>query len=204
TAIAPTPGSGLASPASKISVAEYHRMIAAGKLREGDPFELLDGVLVRKMTRLPPHDVSVTLLGKRFIGMLPPGWTCRSQCAVTLSTSEPEPDGVIARGDDRDYATRHPGPQDLALIAEVSDSSLVHDRDVKGPIYARESIPVYWIVNLVDEQIEVYTNPTGPDPPRTTATGRIMGERSRCRWSLVSKSSERLRWRSCWRENAHS
>src|SRR5262249_29813543 len=131
------PGAGFVPPAAKISVPEYHRMIATGQLREGDPFELLDGVLVRKMTRLPPHDVSVNVLNKRFICMVPPGWTCRSQCAVTLSTSEPEPNGVVARGDDRDYATRHPGPQDIAMLAEVADSSLAQDRDVKGPIYAR-------------------------------------------------------------------
>lgn len=162
-AITARPGSGVPL-AAKISVAEYHRMIAAGVFHEGDPFELLDGVLVRKMTRLPPHDVSVTLFNKILIRTLPSGWTCRSQCAVTLSTSEPEPDGVVARGDDRDYATRHPGPQDIGMLAEVADSSLAQDRDVKGPIYARESIPVYWIINLVDELVEVYTNPTGPDP----------------------------------------
>src|SRR5438067_1320548 len=100
TSAIPRPGSALPTP--KISVAEYHRMIATGQLREADPFELLNGELVRKMTRLPPHDVAVTVLNKKFIRMLPPGWTCRSQCAVTLSTSEPEPDGAVARGDDRD------------------------------------------------------------------------------------------------------
>jgi Uma2 family endonuclease len=59
---------------------------------------------------------------------------------------------------------RHPGAQDLALVVEVADSSLAQDRNVKGPIYARAAIPVYWIVNVPDRRIEVFTDPTGPVP----------------------------------------
>src|SRR5207248_1191302 len=57
------------------------------------------------------------------------------------------------------YDTRHPGPSDFGILIEVADSSLLTDRRDKGRIYARESIPVYWIVNLVDRQVEVYTDP---------------------------------------------
>jgi Uma2 family endonuclease len=60
--------------------------------------------------------------------------------------------------------TRHPGAKDTGLIVEVADVSLARDRNEKARLYARAGIVVYWIVNLVDRQIEVYTNPTGPDP----------------------------------------
>jgi Uma2 family endonuclease len=66
------------------------------------------------------------------------------------------------RGRARDYATHHPGSGDLALVIEIADSSLSQDRNVKGPLYARAAVPVYWIVNIPDRRVEVYSDPTGP------------------------------------------
>jgi len=60
--------------------------------------------------------------------------------------------------------TRHPGPQDIALLVEVSNTTLPRDRTVKARVYARAGVAVYWIINLVDRQIEVYSEPTGPAP----------------------------------------
>jgi Uma2 family endonuclease len=93
---------------------------------------------------------------------LPIGWCLRVQSAVTLSDSEPEPDVAVVRGDVRSYVARHPTAVDVGLLIEVSDSTLPGDRADKGRIYARAGLPIYWIVNLVDRQIEVYENPTGP------------------------------------------
>jgi hypothetical protein len=58
---------------------------------------------------------------------------------------------------------RHPGPANMALAVEVSESSLPRDRSHKTRIYARGALPVSWIISLVDRQVEVYTDPTGPD-----------------------------------------
>jgi Uma2 family endonuclease len=57
---------------------------------------------------------------------------------------------------------RKPGPQDIALVIEVADSTLRRDRTLKRRLYAAAGIPVYWIVNLVDKQLEVYSHPSGP------------------------------------------
>lgn len=149
-------------PVRRFTVEEYHRMIDAGILQEGEPIELLEGFLVPKMTRNPPHDLAVGLLEDEINRCLPEGWFRRGQCAVTTADSEPEPDVAVARGQRRDYGTRHPSSEDLALAAEVADSSLDRDRTIKTRIYARAAIPTYWIVNLPANQIEVYTNPTGP------------------------------------------
>ena len=81
--------------------------------------------------------------------------------------SEPEPDRCIARGTIRDYADQHPGPDEIALIVEVADSSLADDRKLAAKVYGPAGIPVYWIVNLVDRQVEVYTDP-GPLGYRST------------------------------------
>ena len=96
--------------------------------------------------------------------MVPAAWRIRTQCAVTLADSAPEPDLALARGDEAAFDHRKPEACDLGLVIEVADSSLKRDREDKGRIYARAGIPVYWIVNLVDRQVEVFTLPSGPAP----------------------------------------
>jgi Uma2 family endonuclease len=146
----------------RFSVAEYHRLIELGMLTENDNLELLEGYLVHKMSRNPPHDAAIQKGNKRWLRLLPAGWDLRVQSAITLTDSEPEPDFAIVRGDENTYRTRHPTAADIGLVVEVSDSTLPGDRDDKGRIYARAGIPCYWIVNLNDRQIEVYISPSGP------------------------------------------
>jgi Uma2 family endonuclease len=116
------------------------------------------------MSRNPPHGVGVALMLKALNARLPAGWHCRVQSSVTADLSNPEPDVAIVRGNERDYINRHPRPRDTGLITEVADTTLQTDREVKGALYARVGVPVYWILNLVESQLEVFTDPTGPDP----------------------------------------
>jgi Uma2 family endonuclease len=151
----------------RFSVDEYHRLTEIGMLTEDDNLELIEGYLVLKMARNPPHDGTLHRVAKRLIQILPAGWDMRIQSAVTLVDSEPEPDVAVVREDPDAYMTRHPHAADIGLIIEVSDSTLPGDRADKGRIYARAGIACYWIINLVDRLVEVYTSPTGP----TTAPG---------------------------------
>jgi Uma2 family endonuclease len=146
----------------RFTVDEYHRMIDDGFFAEDERFELLEGWIVAKMPRNPPHDSMIVVIGRILDRALPEGWHLRGQSAIVTADSTPEPDLAIVRGDGRDYLSRHPEPADLALVVEVSDSTLASDRGLKARIYARAGIPVYWIVNLVDHRVEVYTTPTGP------------------------------------------
>jgi Uma2 family endonuclease len=151
-------------PVRRFTVQEYHRLIAAGVLGEDEDVELLEGWIVPKMARTPTHDGMVsTVMLDVLTPRLPEGWFCRGQSAITTAESEPEPDIAVVRGATRDYLARHPGPADMALVVEVSDSSLQRDRFYKGRIYATAAIPVYAIINLLDRQVEIYTDPTGPD-----------------------------------------
>jgi Uma2 family endonuclease len=93
---------------------------------------------------------------------VPAGYYVDDQEPLTTDESEPEPDVMIVRGHRRDYRDRHPGPRDIVLVIEVSDTTLQRDRTLKKRIYARASIPVYWIINLPEQQIECYTHPSGP------------------------------------------
>jgi Uma2 family endonuclease len=153
----------------RFSVKEYHKLIEIGILTEDDNLELLDGYLVHKMSRNPPHDAALQLIQETLPPLLPAGCCLRMQSAITLSRSEPEPDAAIVRGNARTYATHHPTPADAVLVIEVADSTLDGDRIDKARIYAEAGIDHYWIVNLVNRQIEVYTNPSPASTPPSYA-----------------------------------
>jgi Uma2 family endonuclease len=146
-------------PIWQLTVEQYHTMISTEILMDGDPVELLEGWLVMKMPKNPPHSFTTQMLREVLAAMLPLGWFVDDQEPITAEDSEPEPDLSIVRGDRRMYSDRHPSPEDLGLVIEVADSSVECDRTIKKRIYARAGIPVYWIVNLPERQIEVYSQP---------------------------------------------
>ena len=149
-------------PIWRLTVPQYHEMVRRGILTDDDPVELLEGWLVVKMGKNPPHVLATDLTADKLHEVKPEGWHVRRQDPITTNDSEPEPDVALARGSNRDYHERHPGPGDLALVVEVADWTLDRDRVTKKRAYARAGIPVYWIVNLIDRQVEVFTDPTGP------------------------------------------
>jgi Uma2 family endonuclease len=149
----------------RFSVQQYHRMIESGVLTENDRVELLEGWIVSKMPHNPSHDGTVSIILRRLWTRLPDDWIVRVQSAITLANSEPEPDLAVARGPETRYLARHPAPRDLALVVEVSDTTLGHDQTIKARIYARARIPVYWVVNLLEKSIEVHTQPKGGKEP---------------------------------------
>jgi Uma2 family endonuclease len=146
----------------RFSVDQYHAMIRTGILTEDDPVELLEGWLVTKMPKNPRHSVITQLTREVLAHLLPSGWYVDTQEPITTADSEPEPDIVVVRGERRQYLDHHPSPQDVALVVEVADSTLQRDRSLKKRLYAAAGIPVYWIINLLNRQIEVYTDPSGP------------------------------------------
>jgi Uma2 family endonuclease len=154
----------------RLSVEQYHAMVRAGILTDDDPVELLEGWLVFKMPKNPPHRATTRLVRAALEAVIPEGWYVDSQEPITLSDSEPEPDVVVVRGSTRDYLDRHPMAKDIALVVEVADTTLQRDRTLKQRTYARAGIPVYWIVNLSESQLEVYTQPSSSsdEPGYTT------------------------------------
>jgi Uma2 family endonuclease len=151
------------------TVEEYHEMIANGSVVEGEPFELLDGQVVRKIRSAHWEDITTVgvehaLIVGRLARMTtlfePHGCHIRSQQPITMPPrDEPEPDAAVVRGALEDYTTRHPYPADVLCIIEVADSSLPRDRGYKLQRYAEAGVPMYVIVNLIDRVIEAYESP---------------------------------------------
>ena len=153
----------------RITVDEYHRMLEVGILREGDPVELLDGVIEYKdrsargeapMSIGKRHSVVICRLVALENRLRRHRCHIRIQLPLTFPPhQEPEPDGAVVRGKSADYLKRHPGAGDVACVIEVADSSLGQDRIRKAGLYALAGVPQYIIVNLVDDRVEVLTQP---------------------------------------------
>jgi Uma2 family endonuclease len=161
-------------PVRRISVNEYHQMIQAEVFTADDSCELIEGWLFSKMPHNPPHDYVMGQFDEYFThAVFGSTWKVRFQSALTLMDGEPEPDVAICVGPNRRYATRKPTASDTRLVIEVSDSTLARDRGIKLRSYARAGIAEYWIVNLIDRQIEIYTEPQPTADPPTYAAPRI-------------------------------
>jgi Uma2 family endonuclease len=169
------------------NVEQYHWAIRSGYLEEDPAYELLDGWIVRKdrsaagedpMTIGDRHRISVMRLvdlGARF---KPHGCFLQSQQPISLPPRhEPEPDAAIIRGELDNYRDGPPGPSNVLCVIEVADASLRRDRTVKLKAYASAGIPMYVVVNLVDNQVELYSpQPAGGDyaAPRVLRSGDVL------------------------------
>jgi Uma2 family endonuclease len=104
------------------------------------------------------------------------GCLWHAQEPITLANSEPEPDIAVIRGNPRDDRARHPGAADVAMVIEIADATLERDRTIKKCLYACAGIPTYWIVNLVESVIEVYSVPGGWDNVSTYQQEQVFGQ----------------------------
>lgn len=153
-------------PLRRFTVSDYHRMIEVGILTEDERIELMDGVILKMNPKRTRHSVVTNLITARFYRLVPEGEALlRGQDPILLTdNTEPEPDVVVVKPREDAYLSAHPSPSDVLLVIEVSDTTLEYDTEVKLPRYAASGIPEVWIVNLVDNRIEVYLNPfTLPD-----------------------------------------
>jgi len=154
------PPAEVAGSLFRMTVDQYERLVATGLL-DGQQTELINGFLVQKVGKNPPHSWTVEALREEFGRLQLSGWSLRQEQPVAIpDLNEPEPDLAVVRGTNDEYAKRHPRPGDVGLLIEVADSTLEKDRGPKLLAYARGGIPVYWIVNLIERRLEIHTGPT--------------------------------------------
>jgi Uma2 family endonuclease len=161
-AVSPVDPDWVPTPLYRMTLEKYEALVGSGAFSARDRFYLINGFLVAKLTQNPPHTTADELCGPALQAVIRPGWHVRSAKPIRIPSqaSKPEPDRCVVRGSIRDYARRDPEPGDVALVVEIADSRLEEDRKL-ARLYAAAGIPVYWIVNLIDRRVEVYTDP-GP------------------------------------------
>lgn len=128
-------------------------------------YELVEGDLYTKMGEKPPHRVCVRLVAAWLISLFGP-LRVQSEDPIELPAEEqrhnaPEPDVAVTREPTTAYADRHPGPEDLLLVVEVSDTTLDLDRTVKAALYARAGIAENWVLDVTGRELHVHREPSG-------------------------------------------
>ena len=150
-----------------ISVDAFHRMGEAGILGPGDRVELIDGEIIDMSPIGVLHAALVDALVRHFGRSAGQSVFIRCQNPLRLDDlSEPEPDIAILRPRADFYTTSHPGPADVLLVIEVSDTSLAYDLGTKVPLYARHGIPEVWVIDAATRMTRVF---------RDLAGGRVAG-----------------------------
>jgi len=149
-------------PVRRLNVAEYHRMAEVGILSEDEHIELIDGVIMQMSVEGTKHSAIISKMAVPFYESVIEGKTLlRVRNPIVLNDeTEPEPDLALVKTRERAYYLEtHPRPDDVLLLIEVADTTLVSDKKIKLPRYAASKIEEVWIVNLVDNIIEVYREP---------------------------------------------
>jgi Uma2 family endonuclease len=151
-----------ADKSHRFTIDDFHWMGRAGVFHPSERVELIEGRII-DMTPIGPFHGGVTdTLAEYFWELSRKRWIVRAQNPVQLDIdSEPQPDLVLARTVAHRYKIRHPSPEDVYLIIEVSDTTLSFDVDEKLPMYARAGIPEVWIVDLNEQVIRIHRNPKG-------------------------------------------
>jgi len=146
--------------AKRFSIAEYDRLAELGFFESDARFELIRGEIIKMAAKGTFHSVCNSLLLRALYALLGTRAIVRGQEPIILSAdSEPEPDVVIARNRSDNYLSSHPLAADILLVIEVSDSTLKYDQRTKLSLYAESGISDYWIFNLVEPQLEMYSEP---------------------------------------------
>jgi hypothetical protein len=146
----------------RLTVPQFEKMINAGIFRDRDHVELLGGILVDKMKKNEPHHFGVGELGEILRDIVRPDWIVREEKSIILSLfSRAEPDLAVVRAPIERYRTSSPRVADIGLLIEVVDSSYAKDRDSKWRRYAASGISAYWIVNVPQLRLEVFSSPSG-------------------------------------------
>ncbi|MEH2252177.1 Uma2 family endonuclease [Nostoc sp.] len=145
----------------KFTVEQYHKMIESGILTEDDRVQLIRGEIIEMSPIGTKHAACVKCLNKLLSSKLRDRILIAIQDPVVLdNNSEPQPDVALLKPRDDFYATAHPQPQDIFLLIEVSDSTVMYDREEKIPLYAEANIIEVWLVDINEQIVEVYQQPT--------------------------------------------
>jgi len=146
------------------SVSDYYKMADAGILKPENKVELLNGEIVKMSPIKSLHAAIVDFLDEEFKIALRKVVHCRNQNPIHIDNfSEPEPDLSLVKKRETRYRDRHPNPNEVFLVVEVSDSTLLKDQTIKKKLYAEANIPEYWIINIPESRVEVFKNPKDGD-----------------------------------------
>ncbi len=145
----------------RFTVDDYYQMGKTGILREDDRVELINGEIIQMSPIGGSHAYCVNMLVKLFSSLYQQNYMLCVQNPIHLNEyNEPQPDFVIVDPSDLAHTKRHPQPEDILLLIEVSDSTVKYDKQVKIPLYAEFGIKEAWCLDLNNSTLETFRQPT--------------------------------------------
>ncbi|MEO0540855.1 MAG: Uma2 family endonuclease [Cyanobacteria bacterium P01_A01_bin.105] len=150
-----------AAPTRRFTVDEYYRMSELGIFSPNERTELLNGEIFQMVAQGKAHAVATRRTGNIFRFGLDHRFAVHVQAPITLNErSEPQPDVTVTVADSQDFITHHPGPDEILLLIEASDSSLKHDLETKSLAYAVAGIVDYWVLDVVNRELVAFQQPS--------------------------------------------
>jgi Uma2 family endonuclease len=168
------PAETISSPVERpylFSVDDFYRMVDLDFFPDDVRVGLWEGQVYEEMGKKHPHSLSWAKLNSALGQILPRGWSLWAECSIAISLNKaPMPDMLILRGDLDDFEDRRPVAADVSLLVELADSSLKIDTGAKLVAYAQAGISVYWVINLREKVIYVYSDPIPTEGRYATST----------------------------------
>lgn len=145
----------------RFSLDEYHELVASGFFKREDRIELIEGELIMMPPPSPERSAQTSSLRELIERLLPAELHLRVADPITVPPdSEPEPDFCVVKRRADFYKSGHPKPKDVRLIVEVSKTSAAFDTGQKARIYGAAGIPEYWVIEIEQRVVHVFTEPT--------------------------------------------
>jgi len=144
----------------KWSIKEWHELVDSGLL-EGKSVEFLEGEIIEVSPEGVEHSYTNNSVVRYLRSILADLADVRESHPITLDNSEPEPDVAVVRLPETIYRHHHPYPQDIYWLIEISHRTLKKDLEQKTITYARNGIPEYWVIDLVNQKLITHTQVQG-------------------------------------------
>lgn len=156
------------------TVDAYYKAYDAGVFGDDRRLELIQGRIIEKMPPKPGHASMADIVAQMLRDAMQPAYIVREEKSIHFSSdTELVPDIMVARGARTDYRLRHPAPEEIALVVEVSNTTVVYDLGGKASLYARAGITDYWVMLVSENAVVVHRDPT---PNGYSIVTRLAGE----------------------------
>ncbi|MDJ0689541.1 MAG: Uma2 family endonuclease [Xenococcaceae cyanobacterium MO_188.B32] len=142
----------------KWSLLDWHRLVNSGVLADKS-VELLEGEIIEMSPEGVEHSYTNHTVVEYLRELLTASVVVRQALPVTLNNSEPQPDIAVVRLPSTKYATHHPYAEDIYWLVEISKTTLSKDLNEKQKIYSQNGIGEYWVIDLSEKKVWVFTQP---------------------------------------------
>jgi Uma2 family endonuclease len=141
-------------------------LLVASGLLDGPQYELLEGEIVRKVKNRP-HIIALKRLLATLYRVLDEA-NIQFESPIDVldednKTSSPEPDVAVLNSSVEGFFNTNPGPENIALLVEIADSTRGRDLGQKAKLYARAGIPHYWVLDLNRRSLHLHSLPDGEE-----------------------------------------